>query len=129
MPTASWRPTSAASWRPTTARRILFTWQGYGITAPDGVNQLVGAMTHVSDDERYSWLNTVVCALAGILEPRPAGGALHVVLEVSQLVWEQPTIERRDRLGGAPQPGVRAFAERVPAPCNAAATAQTIGRI
>ena len=69
---------------------ILFTWQGFGLHAPDGVNQLVGAMTHVSDDERYSWLNTVVCTVAGIAEPRASGAGLDVVLDVSQLVWQQP---------------------------------------
>ena len=69
---------------------ILFTWQGYGITATDGVNRLVGAMTHVSDDERYGWLNTVVCAVAGVVEPRATGPQLDVVLDVSQLVWEPP---------------------------------------
>ena len=69
---------------------ILFTWQGYGITAPDGVNTLVGAMTHVSDDERYSWLNTVICAVAGVVEPRAVGPGFDVVIDVSQLVWQQP---------------------------------------
>ncbi|MGZ6575555.1 MAG: DUF3237 family protein, partial [Solirubrobacteraceae bacterium] len=36
---------------------ILFTCRGYVHTAPDGVRQLVGAMTHISDHERYRWLN------------------------------------------------------------------------
>lgn len=71
---------------------ILFAWHGYGITAPDGINRLVGAMTHVSDDERYGWLNTVVCIVAGILEPRTADSGLDVVVDVSQLVWEQPAV-------------------------------------
>ena len=71
---------------------ILFTWRGYGVTAPDGVNQLVGAATHVSDDERYRWLNTVVCAVAGVVQPRPNSTRLDVVLDVSQLVWEPPKL-------------------------------------
>ena len=29
---------------------ILFSWHGYGRTSPDGTRQLVGAMTHLSDD-------------------------------------------------------------------------------
>ena len=33
---------------------ILFAWQGYGRTASDGTRQLIGTMTHLSDDERYS---------------------------------------------------------------------------
>ena len=71
---------------------ILFTWQGFGVTAAGGVNQLVGAMTHVSDDERYSWLNTVVCTVAGIVAPRAGGAGLDVVLDVAQLVWQQPRL-------------------------------------
>jgi len=71
---------------------ILFTWQGYGVTAPDGVNRLVGALTHVSDDERYRWLNTVICAVAGTVEPRAAGPGFDVVLDVSQLVWQSPQL-------------------------------------
>jgi hypothetical protein len=69
---------------------ILFTWQGFGLTAPDGVNQLVGAMTHVSDDERYRWLNTVVCTVAGVVEPRAGGAGLDVVLDVARLLWQHP---------------------------------------
>ena len=74
---------------------ILFTWQGFGLTAPDGVNQLVGAMTHVSDDERYDWLNTVVCTVAGVVEPRAGAAGLDVVLDVAQLVWQQPSDQTR----------------------------------
>ena len=71
---------------------ILFTWRGYGIAGTDGVNRLVGTMTHVSDAESYGWLNTVVCAVAGVVEPRANSAKLDVVLEVSQLVWEPPKL-------------------------------------
>jgi hypothetical protein len=71
---------------------ILFTWRGYGITATDGVNRLVGAITHVSDAEHYGWLNTVVCAVAGVVQPRANDAKLDVVLDVSQLVWEPPKL-------------------------------------
>lgn len=71
---------------------VLFEWQGYGVTAPDGVNRLVGVMTHVTDDERYGWLNSAVCAVAGSLEPHAAGAELGVVIDVSQLVWEPPQL-------------------------------------
>ena len=67
---------------------ILITWQGYGHTAADGVRRLVGAMTHVSDDERYRWLNDVVCAVCGVVEPRAGGNGLDVVIDISELVWE-----------------------------------------
>jgi hypothetical protein len=78
---------------------ILFSWQGFGLTAPDGVNQLVGAMTHVSDDERYRWLNDIVCALAGAVEPRADGSGLDVVVDVAQLVWEPLRSPGRAREG------------------------------
>ena len=71
---------------------ILFTWRGYGLRAADGANQLVGTMTHVSDAEPYRWLNTVICAVAGVLEPQATGAKLDVVLDVSQLVWEPPML-------------------------------------
>lgn len=69
---------------------ILFSWHGYGTTAADGTRQLVGSMTHLSDDGRYRWLNQVICAVAGVVEPRGDGGGLDVVLEISELVWEAP---------------------------------------
>lgn len=67
---------------------ILFTWHGYAHTASDGVRQLVGAMTHVTDHERYRWLNDVICAVAGVIEPRPDRHGSEVAIEISQLVWE-----------------------------------------
>lgn len=69
---------------------ILFTLRGYVHTADDGVRQLVGAMTHISDDERYQWLNHVVCAVAGVVQPGVDGHGSEVVLEISQLIWEPP---------------------------------------
>jgi len=61
---------------------LLFTLRGYLRTAGSGGRELVGSMTHVTDDERYSWLNDVVCAVAG--EVRPS----EVVIDVAELVWE-----------------------------------------
>lgn len=66
---------------------ILFAWQGY-TTAPGLIRQLVGSMTHLSDDARYKRLNDVVCAVAGEVRPRAEGGGFDVVLAVSELVWE-----------------------------------------
>jgi hypothetical protein len=43
---------------------------------------------HVSDDDRYWWLNTAVCALTGELRPRPGGDGFEVAIDVSELVWE-----------------------------------------
>lgn len=65
---------------------ILFAWHGYGRVDTDGVSQLVGGMTHVTDDDRYRWLNDAYCAVAGELRKRPDG--VDVVLDVCELVWE-----------------------------------------
>ena len=67
---------------------ILFTWHGYAHTTSDGVRQLVAAMTHITDHERYRWLNDVICAVAGVIEPQPDGHGSEVAIEISQLVWE-----------------------------------------
>jgi Protein of unknown function (DUF3237) len=65
---------------------ILYAWEGYGRAARLGVSELVGSITHVTGDERYRWLNTAVCALAGKARPREDGSGLDVVLEVAEIV-------------------------------------------
>jgi hypothetical protein len=67
---------------------ILFAWSGLGRQAGGGALELVGSMTHVSDDERYGWLNDRVCAIAGAVQPRLDGPGFDVVLEVAALTWE-----------------------------------------
>jgi hypothetical protein len=68
---------------------VLFSWHGYGREgAGGGARELVGAVTHLSDDERYRWLNTAVCALTGEVRPRPGGDGFDVVIDVSEIVWE-----------------------------------------
>ena len=58
---------------------LLFTLRGYFRPATGG---LVGSMTHVTGDERYTRLNDVVCAVAGEVGPD------QVVLDVAELRWE-----------------------------------------
>jgi hypothetical protein len=65
---------------------VLFEWHGYGRLAGDG-RQLVGSIAHLSDDDRYRWLNTALCVLTGEVRPRREGG-FEVVLNVAELVWE-----------------------------------------
>jgi len=43
---------------------------------------------HVTDDDRYAWLNDRVCAVEGEVRPRADGAGFDVVLEVSEMVWE-----------------------------------------
>jgi hypothetical protein len=70
---------------------ILFAWSGLGRRAQGGGLELVGSMTHVSDDERYRWLNDRVCAVAGAVQPHPDDRGFDVVLEIADLAWEPPT--------------------------------------
>ena len=66
---------------------ILFAWHGYGRTSDAGQRQLVGSITHVTGDARYSWLNNLIGVLCGEVRKRD-DGRLDVVLEVRELVWE-----------------------------------------
>jgi hypothetical protein len=63
---------------------VLFDWHGYGRAYPEGARQVVVSATHVSDDDRYQWLNDVVCVGTG--EVRPT----ELVIEMAELVWEPP---------------------------------------
>ena len=67
---------------------VLFAWHGYAIPRPGSKLELVGSLTHVTDDERYRRLNDAVCALAGEVRPRVDGSGYEVVLDVAELVWE-----------------------------------------
>ena len=53
-----------------------------------GMSQLIGGMTHTTDDERYLWLNDTFCAVAGEVHHRPEDDRVEVVLDVFELVWE-----------------------------------------
>lgn len=67
---------------------ILFEWSGFARSGAGGVRELVGRMTHVTDDTRYSWLNDRQCAVAGEVRPKTHGDGFDVVIEVAELVWE-----------------------------------------
>jgi hypothetical protein len=69
---------------------ILFAWHGYARAAANGRRELVGSMSHLADDDRYRWLNDVVCALTGEVRPRAGASGFDVVLDVSEIVWEAP---------------------------------------
>jgi hypothetical protein len=62
---------------------ILFRWDGLARLTPSGMRQLLGAMFHVSDDERYGWLSDRVCAVGGEVRPRADDPGFDVVLDVS----------------------------------------------
>ncbi|HET7419498.1 MAG TPA: hypothetical protein VFL27_03885 [Candidatus Dormibacteraeota bacterium] len=75
---------------------VLFDFQGYGRSYPKGRRQVVGAAKHVSDHEKYMWLNDSICVIAGeVRSPQkpPAEirqGDVELVFDVSELVWEAP---------------------------------------
>src|SRR3954454_1507998 len=66
---------------------ILFAWQGITRTSPEGVRELVGSVSHLSDDGRYAWLNDVLGVLTGEVRRRSDGTGFDVVLDVEQVVW------------------------------------------
>jgi len=67
---------------------ILFHWEGLARSTDSGMRQLLGMAQHMSDDERYRWLNDRVCAVEGEVRPRSDASGFDVVLEVSEMVWE-----------------------------------------
>ena len=69
---------------------VLFSWQGYTRTGSGGDRELVGSITHISADERYRWLNTVIGVLCGGVRPRAGGNGFDVVFDVAEVVWEAP---------------------------------------
>lgn len=70
--------------------KVMFDYRGYGRAYPEGERQVVAAGTHVSDDERYTRLNDVVCVICGQVRPLPDGLGVSIVLDVQELVWEPP---------------------------------------
>ena len=70
---------------------ILFQWDGLAAMTPSGMRALLGTMQHVTDDERYTWLNDRVCAIEGEVRPRSEGDGFDVVLRVQLMTWEPIT--------------------------------------
>lgn len=75
---------------------IIFDWRGFARPQPPEARRIVIAATHVSGDERYSWLNDVVCVGTGEFRPRDGavearnvvGAAVDFVIDVAALIWE-----------------------------------------
>ena len=66
---------------------VLFEWHGHGRAYPVGRRQVVGAVFHSSDDERYERLNDVACVCVGEVRAS-AGESAELVIDVAELVWE-----------------------------------------
>ena len=67
---------------------ILFAWDGLTRNGPEARRELLGSMTHTTDDDRYRWLNDRVCAVEGEVRPREDRAGFDVVFEVSEMIWE-----------------------------------------
>jgi hypothetical protein len=67
---------------------ILFHWEGLATLTDSGMRQLLGMAQHVTDDDRYRWLNDRVCGVEGEVRSRSDASGFDVVLEVSEMVWE-----------------------------------------
>ena len=67
---------------------ILFSWHGYARPGTADRREIVGSITHLTGNERYTWLNNTVCAIAGEVRPRKGGEGFEVVFDVAELIWE-----------------------------------------
>jgi hypothetical protein len=76
---------------------IMTDYKGYGRSYPVGRRQVVGSAWHVTDSEKYGWLNDTVCAIAGEVRA-PVGvtadkirqADVKLVFNVAEIVWEAP---------------------------------------
>jgi hypothetical protein len=66
---------------------ILFDYQGYGRAYPAGRRQIVASGTHLSEDERYRWLNDSLSVGVGEVRSQEDGPP-ELVIEWLELVWE-----------------------------------------
>ncbi|TMQ48511.1 MAG: DUF3237 domain-containing protein [Candidatus Eisenbacteria bacterium] len=68
---------------------IYFDYRGYGRTHPPGRRQIVATATHLTEHDRYRWLNEGVAV--GVGEVRTLSeGVTELVIEWKELVWEPP---------------------------------------
>ena len=59
---------------------IYFDHRGYGRTYPAGKRQVLSIGTHVSDDDRYTWLNDSIAVGIGEVRTMESGG-VEIVLD------------------------------------------------
>ena len=73
---------------------IMFECHGYGRAYPAGRRQIVGSVLHLSDSDRYSRLNDVVCVCSGEVRASNVSDqeSPHLVMDVAELIWE-PIVE------------------------------------
>ena len=62
---------------------VLLHLSGRGLPHAEPVGRVLASITHVTDDERYGWLDGAVGAVAGEVR-----GRREIVLDVAAIVWE-----------------------------------------
>lgn len=75
---------------------IIFDYQGFARPYPAVRRQIVVSGRHTSGDERYRWLNDVICVGTGEIRPKDTsggarkvvGGDIDFVVDFSELIWE-----------------------------------------
>jgi hypothetical protein len=69
---------------------IMFVWHGYGRVYPPGRGQIVGAVFHLSDSDRYRRLNHVICLCLGEVRAPddPNRESSNLVIDVAEPVEE-----------------------------------------
>jgi hypothetical protein len=69
---------------------IMFECHGYGRAYPAGRRQIVGSVLHLSDSDRYSRLNDVVCVCSGEVRASNLSDqeSPDLVMDVAELIWE-----------------------------------------
>ena len=75
---------------------VIVRLSGFARPYPEGRRQIVVSGAHVAEDERYAWLNDVICVGTGEIRPQTGGGprdvvghAITFVIHVAELVWEE----------------------------------------
>src|SRR5215216_3933449 len=66
---------------------VLFDYRGYGRAYPVGRRQIVASGTHLSEDERYRWLNDSLSVGVGEVRSQE-DGPTELVIEWAEVVWE-----------------------------------------
>ena len=66
---------------------IVLDARGYGRAYPVGARQVVVAVTHVSEDPRYTHLNDSLSVGCGEVR-RLSDDETELVVDVSELIWE-----------------------------------------
>ncbi len=67
---------------------IFLEHHGYGRAYPVGRRQVLVTGTHLSDAEKYKWLNDTICVGAGEVRAQPDGGPPQLVVDIAEVIWE-----------------------------------------